>query len=162
MVIHTSDFDYSEGPMPQGDAILPPLVADQAYEVSVRLTVPQSNSNFALGAIVTPLLACACACTQTTLTCFRRQFHDILNHRHLIEQNAHLILDSLSPPRTTRTIILATIPPASLILAPTTAHDPPSNPLKYLHPTYLIPLARHTSNWQDGRLVTAYPRSTST
>src|SRR5258706_121260 len=57
MVIYTSDFDYSEGPMPQGDAVLPPLVADQAYEVSVRLTVPQSNSNFALGAIVTALLA---------------------------------------------------------------------------------------------------------
>lgn len=57
MFIHTFNIGYSEGPMPQGDALLPPLVADQAYEVSVRLTVPQSNSNFALGATVTLSLA---------------------------------------------------------------------------------------------------------
>lgn len=35
--------------MPQGDVLLSPLVADQAYEVSVRLVVPHSDMNIALG-----------------------------------------------------------------------------------------------------------------
>lgn len=35
--------------MPQGDILLSPLVADQAYEVSVRLIVPHSEMNIGLG-----------------------------------------------------------------------------------------------------------------